>query len=206
MEELSITRALAELKLLDSRIMKKITSTTYVTVKSNKHNKNFNYDQYEQNTKSDYQSLMDLINRRHKIKSAIILSNATTEVKLGNETFTIAEIIERKQMIVAYKALFDKMKNDRELTRTQIETNNQRIETDLQRILEVSFGKSSNNKTNAQDIETISVTYRKENNYEIFDPLNIDNKLKDIEALIDNYDREANFVLSESNALTKVKI
>jgi hypothetical protein len=204
MEEITITRALAELKLLESRIQKKILESEFVYFISKKNKSNVNQDTLVSNSKSSFQSINDLIERRKKLKSSIILSNAETKVKLGEEEMTVAEVIERKQLVEYYKQLLNKMKQNRELVLNQVERQNQMMEADLQKILEINFGKNTTTRTNSDDIENISKTYREHNKAEALDGLSIDVKIKEIEELINRYQTESNFVLSESNATTKI--
>jgi hypothetical protein len=89
MEEISITRALAELKLLDSRITKKISECEFVFFTSKKYKSTMNSDALVSGSKASYQSVMDLIERRKNLKSAIIISNALTKVKLNGEEMTV---------------------------------------------------------------------------------------------------------------------
>jgi hypothetical protein len=206
MESLSITRALADLKLLDKRIQKKVTVGVFSTVISNKNKHQINQEQFTNNAKEEYQSIDDLINRYNKIKSSIILSNCVTTVKIGNKEYTVAEVIERKQSLHYKKSLLDQLKRNRESSNTIMQTNNQQMEGDLQRLLETSFGKSSNTKTNADDIESISKAFRDSNLARVLDPINCDSRINELEKEIDEYDREANFVLAESNALTKILV
>lgn len=206
MEEITITRALAELKLLDSRINKKTSETDFAYMVSKKNKFNTNFDILQINAKSSFQSIMDLIKRRQILKSAIILSNSNTKVKLNGEEMTVAEVIECKQLVSLYKNLLTKLKQNRETVKTQIEKHNQQMELDLQKLLELNFGKSSNSKTNTDDVENISKPFREQNKYEMLDCINIDSKIKEIEELVNKYETESNFVLSESNALTKIKV
>jgi hypothetical protein len=206
MEDITITRALAELKLLDKRIVKKIETAEFVTLKSRRNAQQLNPELFANNSKAEFQSIQDLINRRNKIKNAIILSNATTKVKIGDNIMSVAEVIERKQSLGYYKSLFEKLKVNRESVKSHVERNNQQVEADLQKILELNFGKSSTGKTNSDDIENISKAYRDSNKTEMLDPINIDQKIKDIEKIIDEFDRESNFVLSEANAMTKISV
>lgn len=206
MEEITITRALAELKLLDSRINKKTKDSDFVFLLSKKNRNNLNTETLTTNAKGSFQSIVDLIKRRQTLKSAIILSNANTKVKLNGEEMTVAEVIECKQLVELYKGLLLKLKQNRENVLTQVEKNNQQMELDLQKLLEINFGKSSNSKTNTDDIENISKTYREQNKTEMLDCVNIDSKIKEVEELINKYETETNFVLSESNATTKINI
>jgi hypothetical protein len=206
MEEITITRALAELKLLDSRINKKTSESDFAFLLSKKNKNNLNTDTLTTNAKASFQSIVDLIKRRQTLKSAIILSNAHTRVKLNGEDLTVAEVIECKQLVDLYKGLLLKLKQNRETVVNQVERNNQQLELDLQKLLEINFGKSSNAKTNTDDIENISKTYREQNKSEMLDCVNIDSKIKEVEELINKYETETNFVLSESNATTKIKV
>ena len=205
MEELSITRALAEIKLLDNKITDKIGESTFVHFLSKK-GKIVDSNVLSRNSQSSYQSITDLINRRRRIKSAIILSNATTKVQLKGRVITVAEVIETKQEIAFYEALLMKLKSNRSSIYNLVERHNQQMEVDLQKLLEINFGKSSNIKTNSDDIENISKTYRENNKADMLDPINIDNKIAEVEELLNVYRTEVNFVLSESNAITKIKI
>lgn len=204
MEEITITRALAELKLLDSRIQKKINESDFVFFISKKNKSNVNQDTLVSNSKSSVQSITDLIERRKNLKKSIILSNAVTKVKLANEEMTVAEVIERKQLVTYYKLFSAKMKQNRELVLNQVERQNQLMDTDLQKILEINFGKNSTSRTNSDDIDNISKTYRELNKAEVLDGIGVDVKIKEIEELISRYETESNFVLSESNATTKI--
>ncbi len=206
MEEITITRALAELKLLDSRISKKTAESDFAFLLSKKNRNNLNTETLTTNAKGSFQSIVDLIKRRQTLKSAIILSNSSTKVKLNGEDMTVAEVIECKQLVQLYKDLLLKLKQNRETVLSQVERNNQQMELDLQKLLEINFGKSSNAKTNTDDIENISKTYREQNKSEMLDCINVDSKIKEVEELINKYETETNFVLSESNAMTKIKV
>lgn len=60
-------------------------------------------------------------------------------------------------------------------------------------------------RTNSDDIENISKTYREHNKAEVLDGVGIDSKINEVEELINRYETESNFVLSESNAITKIR-
>lgn len=203
-ERISITRALAELKLLDSRIQKKIEENDYVYFSSKK--KITVSNQTIKNSKANYQSVIDLINRRAKLKNSIILSNANTRVKLGNKELTVAEVIEGRQIIPLYKGLLQKLRQNRDNVNYQVERHTTQMEVDLQKILEINFGKSNNLKTNSDDIETISKTYRENNKAEMIDCIDVDSRIKELEEIVQQYETESNFVLSESNATTFIEV
>ncbi len=202
MSELTVTRALAELKHL-SNVIKKQTAlvnfTTLVT-KANRHQ--IAPEQFSKTCKADFQSLNDLLKRHDTLKSAIIASNATTRVNIGADNLTVAEVIERRQSLPIKKTLLDRMRAQRDTVQRQFEANNTQMEAELQRLLETQFGNSS--KT--PEIEGISKQFRDSRRAEVLDPLSIDAEIAKLSEYIDNYDKEANLVLSESNAVTKIHI
>jgi hypothetical protein len=202
MAELTVTRALAELKHLSNVIKKQTALVNFTTLltKANRHQ--IVPEQFNKTCKADFQSLTDLLKRHDTLKSAIIASNATTKVTIGTETLTVAEVIERRQSLPIKKALLDRMRNQRDLVQRQFEAANVQMETELQRFLEVQFGNSS--KT--PEIEATSKQFRDSRRSEILDPLTIDAEISKLSEYIDNYDKEANLVLSESNAVTKLKL
>ena len=203
---MTITRALAELKLLDSKIEQRIASSSFVHLLSKKNRANVNTETLCSTSSASYQSITDLIKRRNRIKSSIILSNANTRVKLNGEDLTVAEVIEQKQLVNFYRNLFARLKEQRQDVLSQVERLNLQMEVDLQKILEINFGKSSGGKTNSDDIENISKTYREHNKSEMLDGINVDKKIEELEKLINIYETEANFILSESNAITRISV
>lgn len=205
-ESISITRALAELKLVEKRITTKIDTGCFLSAVSKKNRHLVNQDTFTATAKADYQSIVDLINRRNKIKSAIISSNSSTMVKINGETLSVADVIERRNSLHLTKRFLDKLKVNREQTMRNVELNNQAVEPELQKLLEIHFGKNSNTKVNNDDIENISKTFRENNRTSFVDPIGVDGKIKELEERVDNFDREANFLLSESNATTNITV
>ena len=101
MRKISITEALNELKLYDSKIMKAITNAKLVGAAKKSADKVgvVKKEDFEERAKASYQSVTDLIANRNTLKSAIVKSNAVTEVTINGKTMTVAEAIERKNSI-----------------------------------------------------------------------------------------------------------
>lgn len=98
---MTVTQGLAELKLLDKRIMKAIDDGQYVAVMDVKTSA-VTPDDMEAKIKASYQSVTNLIDRRAAIKSAIVLSNAITTLEIAGKTYTVASAIEAKGHEMAY--------------------------------------------------------------------------------------------------------
>jgi hypothetical protein len=99
--QMTVTRALAELKLLDSRINRTINGATFGGILvGNKVSAGLtSVDDIEKRAKADFQSVKALINSRNEIKSAIVKSNSVVEVEIAGVKLTVAEAIERKTSI-----------------------------------------------------------------------------------------------------------
>jgi len=203
-EPITVTRALAELKHLDKRIKKQIDAGNFIVLitKANKHS--INQDDFTRNSKADYQSVTDLVLRYNQIKSAIIQSNAVTKVKLGHRTYSVADVIERRQSLPLTRAILDRLRVQRDLVKRTQEANNSQMEMELQKLLETQFSGTGASKSHSSDIESISNAFRESKKSVILDPLQIDQEIARLTAEIEQFDHEANFVLSESNAMTKL--
>ena len=97
-EKMTVHKALAELKTMDDRISKAIRSTTYVLAVKHSAEKinGVKVNDFKDQMRSGYQKVTDLIKRRDAMKRAVVLSNATTKVKIGDTEYTVAEAIEMK--------------------------------------------------------------------------------------------------------------
>jgi hypothetical protein len=100
---ISVTQALAELKLLDKRIQKALDYVTWADVKTKSHP--VDTDKFSKNVHAEYQSFLALVKRRDAMKRAVVTSNATTRVKVGAWEGTVAEAIEYKTSIHYKKRL-----------------------------------------------------------------------------------------------------
>jgi len=201
---LTITRALVELKTLDSRINKLILNNYFIIYKTKNKNYTINEEEFKKNILSEYQSLNDLISRREKIKNAITLSNSKTLVKIGDRSMTVSNAIEFKTTIEYKKYLLETIKKQRQMVTIESENHKQRVQQKVDDNVKIICGKDS--KPDANVIQTISDGITKGDPIEIFDPLNIDNVIKELETTIEDFSANVDYVLSESNALTSIDV
>jgi hypothetical protein len=203
---LSIIRALDEVLVLDKRIEKKTQEATFLAMFSKKNRQTLVPNQFQHAAQADWQCIQDLIHRRNAIKSAILGSNANTYVTVAGERLTIAEVIERKKSLILQVQLLARMKSQRESVLRAIETNNVQMDSELQKLLEIHFGKGGSSRTSSNDVEEISKSFRENNSAKLLDPIGLDSKIKEIEQYIEQFQREIKFILSESNAITKITV
>ena len=196
--KISITRALVELKTLDSRIQKKIDTGVFVSYKGQFH-------QPHEATKeavANYQSVNDLIERRKKIKSAIITSNALTKVNICGNEMTMAEAIETKSSIKHKKNLLAVLKAQYGSVVTTIESVNARVRKDL----ENKSTRDTDKDKQQMSLEEFSKMYINLHGVELFDPIKVSQKIEQLEQYITQFEQEVDYVLSEKNATTFIEL
>lgn len=208
MEQMSITRALAEKKLLDKRIEKTISQAKFVTfAKSNSKDveKNITKEDYCKDAKATLQSIKDLIDRKSKIDSAISVSNATTNVEICGVTTTVAEAISRKNNIDFERALLNALKSQLTESKYRTDVRNQEVESKLQTLLVSMVGKE-NTKNMSEEAMKISAQYLSDNEFAIVDGVDAEKLIESMEKEIDEFLFNVDFCLSTSNTLSTIEI
>jgi hypothetical protein len=200
---MSITQGLAELKLLDKRLNKRLDAAPWAAV-STKTNR-VNEDDLKKMAESFYKSYMDLVSRRDTIKRAIVLSNATTNVTIGGKwKGTVAEAIEHKSSLSYKKKLLEKMKDDILSAEADYKTAVEERDSRLDRLLSSELGKDV--KTNPETIAALSTSFQETNKIVIVDPLNLKSKASELEEEIDTFESNVDWVLSETNGKTLIDL
>lgn len=200
--EYSITRAMVELKTLDKRIQRLITETTFVSCGTKNNQRK---DDPVHQSVSKFQQMRDLKKRRDTIKSLIVLSNANTKINIGSHIYTVAESIERKNSIALDKSLLENMKLQRRNMQHQVDSQNQQASANLQRLLEQNFGKD-NTKTDPTSLQQTEDIFWVNNRCTLINPLNIDIQIERLENEIDEFEKNVDYALSESNSVNRIRI
>lgn len=206
--EISVQRALTELKGLDSRI-RKATSARYVGRKKKSadavYNTNLGVDKFNADVEANYQSVTDLIARRNKMKAAVVLSNATTKVVIGDVEMTVAEAIERKESICYDKNLLRELKRQYESVITNVATENATVERDIKENIALLVSKDKTVDI-AKEIQAITDSTKAQREWEVIDPLDLKTKIETLEERIQTFEEEVDYVLSTSNVQTMIEI
>ena len=202
MSAISISQALAELKLLRKRIQTATSNSIFATLK--KKRDLLDVQRFTSDAQASYQSYKDLLNRYNSIKAAIVLSNATTRVSIAGTEYTVADAVERKKTIEMEKNMlhlmqmqFDKVKNDYD-SHTSLEN------TRVERLIQTELGKDS--KTNVEVITQLSETFLAQNRAEIVDPLNLAKEISALNKTIEDFETKVDWILSESNGRTMITV
>ena len=214
MEKRNMTahQALAELKVIDDRIMKAISSGVYVT--ANKHSNDkisgVTVATFKDSMKSAHQKASDLIARRNAIKRALVLSNATTKVTIGGEEYTVAEAIEMKNHGMEFKRIFmetmsvqfNRAKN--EIWKNSGEMLEEKAEKYILAFIQAQ-PKDSKMTANDETVKSLRKDYIERNTYDLIDPLDIEKRIAAMQEEIDNFNVEIDAALSVSNATTVIE-
>ncbi|MEK5036319.1 hypothetical protein MKY96_33350 [Paenibacillus sp. FSL R7-0302] len=205
----SITRALNELKLLDTRINRSINEAKLATIQVGKKliDGHITPEAYAEAAKASVASITALITRRNEIKSKIVLSNATTPVKFpSGRTMSVAEAIERKGSIIYDKTFLNTLRNQYNGAINSLVRENQNVKVQLERRIENILGKGDALKGKDAEIEQITKSFNAENEAKLIDPIVLKTLIEKLTAEIEEFENEVDFILSESNTRTDIEV
>ncbi len=199
---ISVSQALAELKLLRKRIQN-VTKDSVFTVLKKKRDL-LDATKFSIDAVASYQSYKDLLARYNAIKAAIVLSNATTTVSIGGIEYTVADAVERKKTIEMEKEMLKIMKQQFEVVKLDYERHVSSENNRVERLIQTELGKDS--KTNVEVITQLSETFLAQNRAEIMDPLNLAKEIATLNKSIEEFETKVDWVLSESNGKTTITL
>lgn len=205
-QKMSIHRALTELKLLDSKINKKIQNLQPVGTKQEDKLVNGAYKESEfiKDAESGYQAVTDLIDRKTNIKKAIMASNAITTVTIGENSMTVVDAINYKDTIMYKRLLSTNLLAKTNRVVAKMNTENDRVEAKADRNVEVMLG--TDTKHSDVEVKALTEPFIKRNKFTLVDPLEIVKKLEGLQSEVDTFEAEVDAILSESNAITTIEI
>jgi len=199
---MTVARALVELKTLDKRITKGVSELELVKVR--RKDDKWDVQDFSRKAQIQLQSTLDLIDRRDLLKRKVIQSNATTKVTIAGKEYSIAEVIDRKQTLRYRRTLVEHLRLQRQTAKNLNERLTEEVRVRLHSLIEKDFAKDS--KSNLDNIGGIQKSYMEANKVELVDPTSIDSVISRVEDSISEFEKEADLILSESNALTKIDV
>lgn len=200
---ISISRALVELKTLDSRIDKTIRQNQFMICKTKQQNSHIVEADYKKAVTANFQSIQDMIVRRSAIKNAIVKSNTVTEVEIHGKKMIVAEAIEYKNAIKYKQLLLDTLKAQRQAAIVQHDSHKSKVQAKIDANVQIICGKE---KHDPAAVQSISEAMIKADPIEMFDPLKIDAVIDSLTEEISAFLSNVDYALSESNALTKIDV
>lgn len=212
-ENMTVHKALAELKVIDDRINNAITSGTYVV--ANKHSNQkihgMTIDEFKTQMQADFQKVSDLIARRNAIKRAVVASNAVTKVKVGDTEYTVAEAIEMKNHGMEFKDYFMRaistqyVRAKNELDLNSGDPLEKRAEQYVLSVIQAQ-PKDSKMAVDSDAMKNLRAQYIKDNQYDIIDPIGVKNVIDGLDTEVSEFLTEVDAALSVSNAITVLDI
>ena len=210
-ESMTVHKALAELKILDSRIDTAIVEDGAPFVMTKKHSADKvngkSLQEIKEAATGRYDKITDLIARRKAIKQAIALSNAKTTVEICGHTYSVAEAIEYKNSGIKHEEnLLVVLRRTLERARISVaDFNDKQLPTRTENFIESLYG-SKDVKANGEAAINDREKFIEQNSMEVFDPIDIAGKVEALEEFISNFKAEVDAALSVSNALTVIEI
>lgn len=208
MRIITITEALNELKLYDARIRKAISNTKLAGAakKSSARIGAITKNEFNERAKASYQSVTDLIANRNTLKSAIVKSNAVTEITVNGKVMTVAEAIERKNAICYEEKLLNEMKLQYASATGTVNKENQKVDKKVDELISTLVGKDTDKKLCKEDQEAVEKPYREKNEYELVDPVGLFNEISKLEADIDGFKNQVDTQLVIANSTSTIEI
>lgn len=202
MSILSVTQALAELKLLRRRIDNALEDATFICLK--KKRDLLDVARFSADATASYQSYMDLVARYNRMKAAIVQSNAVTHVTIGDQTYTVADAVERKRNLQMEKEFLSTLQGQYQEVQEEMKAHQAQEQARVERLLQVELGKDS--KTNVETIQSLTDAFLAQNKAEIVDPLNLAEKITTLKRSIEEFETKVDWTLSESNGRTTITL
>lgn len=217
-EKMLVTQALDERDLLVKKIADKISKASFVdTNKPNEEKvyaKRISKEEFAKEAESAYQQIVDLIERFQKIDSAIVDSNAKTEITTSYGTFTVAGAISlrsRLRGLGAYEGEADFEGKLQEKLRTEYnervrfcDMKNSQLQSTAEDMRLSILGRDS--KTKDEKPLGVVDAYVKENTTELVDPLDAKAKLEALEEKRNKLLTELDTQIKVSNATTFIEV
>lgn len=204
MAKISVTRALAQKKALNDKIAR-ATSVPFITVMTGgKHATGKSQAELETTLKASVQTVKDLIAQRKVLTSAIVRSNAVTEVTIAGQKLTVAEAIERKGSIEFEKSFLAQLKGQLAQVNANVERTNVDVQRRLEDLLKTAVGKDR--KVDDSELKAITDPFRAQNEAKALDPNDVFKLVESLQSEIEAFELEVDFALSEVNATTLIEV
>lgn len=215
-ERMLVCNALDERDFLRKKIISAINSTYFIACKRVKDDKvrTTGYTDpktFENEAKSSYQSITDMIDRYNRLDTAITLANASTEIKLSdNTTMTRAAAISmRKELVGGTTTDFTgRLINTLERQFTTVSAQANELNAKADRELEQYKDNMTSGDKAKELTPEVSKTLESlvaDNRADIIDPIGVEKEIKKLEDKYETLKKELDSAIKVSNATTFVE-
>lgn len=209
MAEMTVQRALNELKIIDERLSKRLTEFVVVGTKKVSEARvvetRESIVEFENRAKAVLDSVDGLLKRQQELKHAIMTSNATTKIEVAGKTYSVMTAIDRKRTIEKEKLVVKYMRDALIRAEYKVNQENDKMESYIQRQTNaMASGDLSSKKDDY--IIAFEKSYREQNSWDLVDPLKLRDLIEQREQEISMFELEIDTALTVSNAITKIEI
>jgi hypothetical protein len=208
--EMTITRALSELKTLQSRYVKSINGLNLVAVKQGSKlrgpNASYKENDFVNNAIEGLQSSDALYARIIAIKSAIDKSNSTTTIKIGSREMTIQEALVYKKFVDLKKAKLQTLQRLAKSARADFEMAINENQSAIEKMISSTVGRDGTDSQKATARKEAEDYIEKTKAVALVDPCEIDKLVKALDEEITEFETNIDYALSESNSTTKISL
>ena len=216
MTEISVTRALTEIKHLTDRIARS-NASQFIGVAKGKgvHQTCFTIPSetvgvFSNNVKSNLQTALDLISRRERLKREIVRSNAVTDVSIAGNVMSVAAAIEKKASIQFTKNLVVALKQQLIASNLIVEKANAKLLEEINTAVANAYGGDkgvvTDKSESASHYEAIAEPRQSRSELSLIDPNGVFALINKLEDEISAFMQEVDFSLSESNSRTMINV
>ena len=200
--KMSITRALAQVKLIESKLGRAFAGFDVEVNGKLKGFPNFTAEQFEKEALVEVNSFEDLFKNRLKIKSAIARANIDTKISLFGTEYSIIELIDLKNSSQYKKNVYTNLINNYDKCKSDVVNQDVKIENEVSKQVEVA---NSNKTQVSKDLTTtLTETYKTLWGGKIIglDINKISKEKEDLDKLV----AEIDMILSEINSKTEIEV
>ena len=200
--KMSITRALAQVKLIESKLGRAFAGFDVEVNGKLKGFPNFTTEQFEKEALVEVNSFEDLFKNRLKIKSAIARANIDTKISLFGTEYSIIELIDLKNSSQYKKNVYTNLINNYNKCKSDVVNQDVKIENEVSKQVEVA---NSNKTQVSKDLTTtLTETYKTLWGGKIIglDINKISKEKEDLDKLV----AEIDMILSEINSKTEIEV
>lgn len=205
--EMSITKALVIKKRLKNEIDEAIKSLPplYIYIQDDVSPSGFkSIEEFKKERNSMYQSIKDKITRYYRIVTAMAHANATTNVEIGNKSYSLAGALEYKKSINMEKELFAKLHTQQQTMIKQGDSLAKSAEEKIEISMNQLIGKDK--KVESANVEEIMSTLRAKYGYTLHEAVDLTSVITSDYDKLNTFISDVDVLLTEVNSRTMLQI
>lgn len=218
-QKMSVQRALERLKLYENKIERATQNAVFVQVStegkivsSGSKSTGKTVEEFKKNADASFQSIKALIANRDALKSAIIVSNATTEITVAGKTMTVAEAIYRKEVMDTNRTLiysYESAKSQAYATYDRLSKKADTAYENERAQVITNFSSADKTKDSAlvdAMLESVEKRYKASYPEVVLGDVATEEAFEKLDAEYSEFISEINYLLTESNVRTEIEV